>query len=167
MIRFEVEYQINSAEWERSAQRRREAWAIPVVHAFLGDLNLGVADSRVFTSGLHTSIADFACQSAIRLGNGVPLSREGWGFEELDGARHINFMLADKLIQVTSDVSGSASLDVPANSVRSASMRSYLSSLGTCASGSQTRLSGRISVSSADSLERCSPIALDPAYPRR
>src|SRR5438093_9739026 len=70
MIRFEVEYQINSAEWERSAQRRREAWAIPVVHAFLGDLNLGVADSRVFTSGLHTSIADFACQSAIRLGNG-------------------------------------------------------------------------------------------------
>ena len=47
----------------------------------------------------------------------MPLSREGWVFEELDGARHINFMPADKLIQVTSDVSGSASLDVPANSV--------------------------------------------------
>lgn len=124
--KFEVAYEIDSSEWERSAERRREQWAVPVVHAFRGNLNLGSGDAKLFVGDVRLSVADFACQAAIRLRSGVAFSSEGWIFEELDGARHINFTPADGFVQVTSDVPQSVSMKAVGELIETG-LRSFVS----------------------------------------
>jgi hypothetical protein len=66
------------------------------------------------------SECDAAAQGAVVKGS------LGVAFEELDGARHIYFVPADRRIRVTSDVSQSSSIEAAPDSVETG-LRSFLS----------------------------------------